>query len=55
MVSDRPGIEFSLKIQLAAGGNPSTRFPPGSLVELVLVTKVTTSIKRYKTLSIYML
>ena len=32
--------------QLAAGGKPSTRFPPGRLVELIGMTKSKASIKR---------
>ena len=34
--------------ELAAGGKPSTRFPPGRLVELISMTKSTASNKREK-------
>ena len=40
-------------IEIAAGGKPSTRFPPGGLVELICMTKLTASIKRCKTSPIY--
>ena len=39
--------------KLAAGGKPSTRFPPGRLVELISMTKSTANLKRYKNFPIY--
>ena len=39
--------------KLAAGGKPSTRFPPGRLVELITMTKSNASIKRYKTFPVH--
>ena len=38
--------EEILPVILAAGGKPSTRFPPGRLVELIGMTKSKASIKR---------